>query len=195
MDALSQLIEPLLSRRANPFSDALARDGIRRSARSLRRGYEDGMEDAGVREDLALASLLSGMCLANSGLGAVHGIAAAAGARLNAPHGAVCAAVLAAAMEVNLRALRDRAPEHPAIERMAEVATLLTSQPDASPEDAIAWLQELTAVLSIPGLASYGLNDVEIEAVVTAAQKASSMRGNPIELNDTEVSEIVTRSQ
>jgi alcohol dehydrogenase class IV len=195
MDALSQLIEPLLSRRANPFSDALARDGIRRSARSLRRGYEDGMEDAGVREDLALASLLSGMCLANSGLGAVHGIAAAAGARLNAPHGAVCAAVLAAAMEVNLRALRDRAPEHPAIERMAEVATLLTSQPDASPEDAIAWLQELTAVLSIPGLASYGLNDVEIEAVVTAAQKASSMRGNPIDLNDTEVSEIVTRSQ
>ena len=195
MDALSQLIEPLLSRRANPFSDALARDGIRRSARSLRRGYEDGMEDAGVREDLALASLLSGMCLANSGLGAVHGIAAAAGARLNAPHGAVCAAVLAAAMEVNLRALRDRAPEHPAIERMAEVASLLTSQPDASPEDAIAWLQELTAVLSIPGLASYGLNDVEIEAVVTAAQKASSMRGNPIELNDTEVSEIVTRSQ
>jgi alcohol dehydrogenase class IV len=195
MDALSQLIEPLLSRRANPFSDALARDGIRRSARSLRRGYEDGMEDAGVREDLALASLLSGMCLANSGLGAVHGIAAAAGARLSAPHGAVCAAVLAAAMEVNLRALRDRAPEHPAIERMAEVATLLTSQPDASPEDAIAWLQELTAVLSIPGLASYGLNDVEIEAVVTAAQKASSMRGNPIELNDTEVSEIVTRSQ
>jgi alcohol dehydrogenase class IV len=195
MDALSQLIEPLLSRRANPFSDALARDGIRRSARSLRRGYEDGMEDAGVREDLALASLLSGMCLANSGLGAVHGIAAAAGARLNAPHGAVCAAVLAAAMEVNLRALRDRAPEHPAIERMAEVATLLTNQPDASPEDAIAWLQELTAVLSIPGLASYGLNDVEIEAVVTAAQKASSMRGNPIDLNDTEVSEIVTRSQ
>jgi alcohol dehydrogenase class IV len=195
MDALSQLIEPLLSRRANPFSDALARDGIRRSARSLRRGYEDGMEDAGVREDLALASLLSGMCLANSGLGAVHGIAAAAGARLNAPHGAVCAAVLAAAMEVNLRALRDRAPEHPAIERMSAVATLLTSQPDASPEDAIAWLQELTAVLSIPGLASYGLNDVEIEAVVTAAQKASSMRGNPIDLNDTEVSEIVTRSQ
>ena len=98
MDALSQLIEPLLSQRANPFSDALARDGIRRSARSLRRAYEEGMEDAEVREDLALASLFGGMCLANSGLGAVHGIAAAAGARLSAPHGAVCAAVLAAAI-------------------------------------------------------------------------------------------------
>jgi alcohol dehydrogenase class IV len=194
MDALSQLIEPLLSQRANPFSDALARNGIGRSARSLRRAYQEGMEEAAVREDLALASLFGGMCLANSGLGAVHGIAAAAGARLAAPHGAVCAAVLAAAMEVNLRALRDRAPEHPALLRMAEVATLLTRQPEAHPEDAIGWLQELTTTLSIPGLASYKLSEDEIPAVVTAAQKASSMRGNPIELTDAEVTEIVTRS-
>jgi alcohol dehydrogenase class IV len=194
MDALSQVIEPLLSRRANPFTDALARDGIRRSARSLRRAYEEGMQDAGVREDLALASLFSGICLANSGLGAVHGLAAAAGARLSAPHGAVCAAVLAAAVEVNLRALRDRAPEHPALPRLTELATLLTGRPDAGPEDAITWLDELTAALSIPGLAHYGLDQAEIEAVVAAAQRASSMRGNPIELSDAEVSEIVARS-
>jgi alcohol dehydrogenase class IV len=194
MDALSQLIEPLLSQRANPFSDALARDGMRRSARSLRRAYEEGMEDPEVREDLALASLFGGMCLANSGLGAVHGIAAAAGARLSAPHGAVCAAVLAAAMEVNLRALRERAPEHPALLRMAEVATLLTVHPDKTPEHAIGWLQEVTAALSIPGLASYRLSEDEIPAIVTAAQKASSMRGNPIELSDSEVTEIVTGS-
>jgi alcohol dehydrogenase class IV len=194
MDALSQLIEPLLSQRANPFTDALAREGIRRSARSLRRAYEDGMEDPGVREDLAMASLFSGICLANSGLGAVHGLAAAAGARLSAPHGAVCAAVLAAAIDVNLRALRDRAPDHQAVQRITEVATLFTGRPDATAEDAISWLQELTAVLSIPGLASYGLAEAEIDAVVAAAQKASSMRGNPIDLGDQEVSEIVTRS-
>jgi alcohol dehydrogenase class IV len=195
MDALSQLIEPLLSRRANPFCDALARDGIRRSARSLRRAYQEGMEDPEVREDLALASLFGGLCLANSGLGAIHGLAAAAGARLSAPHGAVCAAVLAATMEINLRAVRERAPEHPTLQRMTEVATVLTGQPDASPEDAIAWLEELTAALSIPGLASYGLDETEIEAVVAAAQNASSMRANPIELSDAEVAEIVTRSQ
>jgi alcohol dehydrogenase class IV len=194
MDALSQLIEPLLSQRANPWTDALAREGIRRSARSLRRAYQEGMDDAGVREDLALASLFSGMCLANSGLGAVHGLAAAAGARLSAPHGAVCAAVLAAAMDINLRALHERAPEHAALPRMAEVATLLTGRPDASAKDAIAWLQELTAALSIPGLAGYELDQAGIEAVVAAAQKASSMRANPIELTDEEVSEIVTRS-
>lgn len=194
MDALSQLIEPLLSQRAHPFTDALARDGIRRSARSLRRAYQEGMEDPGVREDLAIASLFSGMCLANSGLGAVHGLAAAAGARLSAPHGAVCAAVLTAATDVNLRALRERAPNHFALQRIAEVASLLTGRPEASPEDAIAWLAELTAAMSIPGLASYGLNQDAIATVVTAAQRASSMRGNPIELSDQEVTEIVTRS-
>jgi alcohol dehydrogenase class IV len=194
MDALSQLIEPLLSRRANPFTDALARDGIRRSARSLRRAYQEGMEDAGVREDLAMASLFSGMCLANSGLGAVHGLAAAAGARLSAPHGAVCAAALAAAMEINLSALRKRDPDHPALQRMTEVAILLTGQPDATPEDALIWLQELTAALSIPGLASYGLDHDQIAEVVKAAQRASSMQANPIELDDDEVTEIVTRS-
>ncbi len=195
MDALSQLIEPFLSQRANPFTDALARDGMRRSARSLGRAYQEGMEDPGVREDLALASLFGGLCLANSGLGVVHGLAAAAGARLSAPHGAVCAAVLSAAVDVNLRALRDRAPEHPALARMTEVASLLTGQPDATPEEAIGWLQDLTTALSIPGLASYGLDDnAEISEVVTAAQKASSMRANPIELTDQEVSEIVTRS-
>jgi alcohol dehydrogenase class IV len=194
MDALSQLMEPLLSQRANPFTDALARDGIRRSARSLRRAYQEGMDDSGVREDLAMASLFSGICLANSGLGVVHGLAAALAARLSAPHGAVCAATLAAAVDVNLRALRERAPEHPALPRITEVATLLTGRSDATAEDAIAWLQELTGALSIPGLASYGLSHDEIDAVGRAAQNASSMRGNPIKLSDQEVSEIVTRS-
>src|SRR4029453_12194382 len=126
MDALSQLIEPLLSQRANPFTDALARDGIWRSARSLRRAYQEGMEDSGVREDLAMASLFSGICLANSGLGVVHGLAAALAPRLSAPHGAVCAATLAAAMDINLRALRERAPEYPALPQITEGAPPLT---------------------------------------------------------------------
>jgi alcohol dehydrogenase class IV len=194
MDALSQLIEPFLSSRANPFTDALARDGIRRSARSLRKAWEFGMGGPAIREDLALASLFGGMCLANSGLGAVHGLAAAAGARLAAPHGAVCAAVLAATVEANMRAMRLRAPEHPALERLAEVAALLTGRSAAVPEDAIGWLEALAAALSIPGLASYGLDDAGISALVTAAQRASSMRANPIELTDAELTEIVTRS-
>jgi alcohol dehydrogenase class IV len=194
MDALSQLIEPFLSARANPVTDALARDGMRRSARSLRRAWQEEMNDPRVREDLAMASLFGGLCLANSGLGAVHGIAAAAGARLGAPHGAVCAAVLAATVDVNLRALRARAAEHPALPRMAELAALLTGSPDARPADAIGWLNELTAALAIPGLAQYGLDDGTSAELVSAAQRASSMRANPIELTDAEISEIIARS-
>jgi alcohol dehydrogenase class IV len=90
--------------------------------------------------------------------------------------------------------LRNRAGDHPALARLDEVATLLTGQPDASPEDAIVWLQDLTAALSIPGLSHYGLDEAEIPVVVAAAQKASSMRGNPIELTDAEVRDIVTLS-
>jgi alcohol dehydrogenase class IV len=195
MDALSQLIEPLLSARANPFTDALARDGIRRSARSLRRAYADGMTHPDVRQDLALASLFGGLCLANSGLGIVHGLAAAAGARLSAPHGAVCAAALAPAFEVNLWALHDRAPDHPALPRFAEVAALLTGRADARAEDGIVWLQDLTEALAVPGLAEYGLAAGDVAAVVTATQQASSTRANPIELTAAEIGEIVARAR
>ena len=193
MDALSQLIEPFLSQRANPFTDALARDGMRRSARSLGRAYQEGMEDPGVREDLALASLLGGLCLANSGLGAVHGLAAAAGARLSAPHGAVCAAVLTAAdgcQSAGAARSRPRTSCASADDRGGE---LVDGSAGRHPEEAIGWLRDLTTALSIPGLASYGPDDnAEISEVVTAAQKASSMRANPIELTDQEVSEIVS---
>src|SRR5262249_29763997 len=137
LDALSQLIEPYLSARANPLTDALAPEGIRRSARSLRQAGVDGVDgqDAAAgqrRTDLALASLFGGLCLATPGLGAVHGFAAPAGGMFTAPHGAVCAALLAPAMEVNLRALSARAPDHPSRLRVRQVAALLTGDDAAS---------------------------------------------------------------
>jgi alcohol dehydrogenase class IV len=190
MDALAHVIEPFLSRKANPFTDALARDGIVRSARSLRRACTDGMVDPGVRSDLAITSLFGGLCLANAGLGAVHGFAAALGARLGAPHGAVCAAVLAPAVTVNLRAARERGGEDTVL-RMAELAVLLTGAVDAEPEDVALWLGDLAQALGVPGLASYGLGPADTAEVVTATQRASSMRGNPIELTDAEVAEIL----
>lgn len=195
MDALAQVIEPFLSSRANPFTDALARDGIVRSARSLARAYADGMVDPAVREDLAITSLFGGLCLANAGLGAVHGFAAALGARLGAPHGAVCAAVLAPTVEVNLRAVRQRDPEGPTRLRLCELAGLLTGNRTAQPEAAVGRLAGLTATLQIPGLAAYGLTDEDTTEVVAAAQRASSMKGNPVPLTDDEVAEILYRSR
>ncbi|HET6147192.1 MAG TPA: iron-containing alcohol dehydrogenase [Polyangia bacterium] len=201
LDALSQLIEPFLSSRANPFTDALAREGIRRSARSLRRAYEEphpagggGVVAAGAREDLALASLFGGLCLANAGLGAVHGFAAPIGGTWPAPHGATCAALLPHAMRVNLRALETRAPAHPARARFGELAALLTGRADAGAGEGIAWLDALVTALRIPGLARYGMTAGDIPALIEKARVASSMKANPLPLTDDELTEIAVRA-
>jgi alcohol dehydrogenase class IV len=193
LDALSQLIEPFLSSRANPLTDTMAREGIRRSARSLRRAVLEDF-DAAAREDLALASLFGGLCLANAGLGAVHGFAAPVGGMFQAPHGAVCAALLAASLEVNLRALRARAPQHPSLSRFQEVAQLLTGRAEARAEEAIDWVKELCQALSVPGLRRYGLTEAEVPQLVEKARVASSMKANPLVLTDEELTEIAVRS-
>jgi alcohol dehydrogenase class IV len=197
LDALSQVIEPFLSIRANPLTDALARDGIARSARALRRAYAGELAtDAGLREDLACASLTGGLCLANAGLGAVHGFAAPAGGMFGAPHGAVCAALLPHVLDVNLRALRERAPAHPALPRYRELAALLTGAPpaDVSPDDGVAFVAALTRDLRVPGLATHGMQAADIAGLVDKAKQASSMKGNPLPLTDAELTEIAERA-
>ncbi len=193
LDALTQLVEPYLSARANPLTDALAGEGMRRSARSLRRACL-AAPDAAAREDLAVASLFGGLCLANAGLGAVHGFAGVAGAMFDAPHGATCAALLVASLEVNLRALRARAPGHAAVGRFRDVAAWLTGRPDATAEDGIAWIAGLCRDLRVPGLGRYGMTVPDVPALVERAKRASSMRANPIALADDELAEIAERS-
>jgi alcohol dehydrogenase class IV len=139
MDALTQVIEPYVSVRANPLTDALCKEGVQRAARSLGRAYEHG-EDAAAREDMALASLFGGLALANAGLGAVHGFASPLGGTFNAPHGAICARLLPSVFEVNVRALQMRQPQNPALERYGEVAQWLTGSPAASVNDGVRWL-------------------------------------------------------
>ena len=185
LDALSQLMEPFLSHRATPLTDGLAREGIVRSARSLRRAFERGLE-APVREDLAVASLCGGLCLANAGLGAVHGFAAPAGGMFAAPHGAVCAALFSATMDVNLRAVSARAPER--LGRFRELAALLGTN------DLGGWVRSLCDALEIPGLSHYGMAAADVPALVEKAKVASSMKGNPVVLTDDELTEIATRS-
>jgi alcohol dehydrogenase class IV len=199
LDALSQLIEPFLSARANPVTDALAREGMQRSARSLLRAYEQGLAGPEehrrrARADLAIASLMGGLCLANAGLGAVHGFAAPAGGMWPVPHGAACAALLPHAMRANLNALESRAPHHPALARFSEVAALLTGRAGASASDGIAWLDHLCAALAVPGLSRYGMTPPDIPDLVSKAKVASSMKGNPLPLTDDELTEIARRA-
>ena len=193
LDAFAQLVEPFVSLRANPVVDGLCREGLARSARSLRRAFE-GDASSSVRVDLALASLFGGLALANAGLGAVHGFAAPVGGLFDAPHGAACAALLPAVLRVNLRALGQRRPQSPALARYREVAAIVTGRPDAGAEDAVAWVEALVRSLSVPGLSRWGATEGDVERLVAKARAASSMKGNPIELNEGELAEIARAS-
>ncbi|MCX5971299.1 MAG: iron-containing alcohol dehydrogenase [Coprothermobacterota bacterium] len=189
LDALTQLIEPFLSRWVNPLVEALCREGMARSAQSLRAAYYDGMNLA-AREDLALASLLGGMALANAGLGAVHGLAAAIGGIFTAPHGAVCARLLPLVFEANWYAVQMRASQE-ILTRFREVAAVLTGKPQAAVEEAINWLTGLVVELQIPGLASYGIAPGDFPALVGQAARTSSMQGNPVLLEPDELSQVL----
>ena len=190
MDALTQLIEPFVSPRANPMTDALCREGMARIARSLRQAFRDG-SDAAAREDMALASLFGGIALENAGLGAVHGFAAPVGGMFTAPHGAVCAALLAPVTRANMAALRSRAPGSPVLARYREVARILTGKTDALEEDGGAWLGELCRDLGIPALSAWGVAVKDFEEVARKAAASSSMKGNPVALGQEELVRIL----
>jgi alcohol dehydrogenase class IV len=198
LDALSQLIEPFVCARANLITDGFAREGLRRSASALRRAYTAARLGVAVapadREALALASVLGGLSLANAGLGAVHGFASPVGGLFDAPHGAVCAALLGPVMQVNVAALRARDPGGPALARYREVAALVTGEPSATIEDGLEWVGSLCRALDIPGLARYGVRESDVARLCGKARGASSMKANPIALTDAELAEIAARA-
>jgi alcohol dehydrogenase class IV len=186
LDALTQCIEPFVSPNANPMSDAVAREGIRRAAGALRRAFRDG-SDKDARRDMAVASLCGGLALANAKLGAVHAFASPLGGMFPIPHGVACARLLAPIAHANVRALRARATTSAAIERYDEVARLVTGDHAARAEDAVAWLENLVAELRVPSLSTYGVRETDVDSIVAAARVASSMQGNPIVLSDDEL--------
>lgn len=190
LDALTQLIEPYVSARANPLVDALCVEGIKRAAHALRRVYHDG-SDREARRDMSLVSLFGGLALANAGLGVVHGFAAPLGGSWKAPHGALCAAVLPHGMAANVAALRARTPEHPALGRYAAIARLLTGRDNATAEDGIEWVRALCAELDVPPLRAWGIVAADLPGVVEKAARASSMQANPLQLTAEELHAVL----
>ena len=190
LDALTQLIEPFTSSKANPLTGALCREGMMRASRSLRTAFENG-QDAAAREDMALASLFGGLALANAGLGAAHGFAGPVGGTFHAPHGAVCAAFLPHVMAVNVRALCARQPGSAALRRYDEVAQIVTGRNAAQAEDGIAWVKSLATALRVPTLAAYGVTTADFPALIEKTAIASSTKANPITLTPDELGEIL----
>ena len=193
LDALTQCLEPFVSVKANPMTDALAREGLRRAAAGLRRCYADG-SDVQARVDMSLCSLFGGLSLANAKLGTVHGLAGVIGGTVAVPHGVACAALLVATTEANVKALRTREPGSPALARYEEVARLLTGRQDALIEEGIAWISETVALLGIKRLGDFGLRPEQTDDVVSRARDASSTKGNPIELRAEELHAVLAAS-
>ncbi len=193
LDAFTQLLEAFVSNQANPMTDGFCREGLLRASGALRRAHADGT-DAQARENMSLASLLGGLALANAKLGAVHGFAGVIGGMFDAPHGAICARLLPLVAETNVQALRRREPHNPALERFAEAARIITRRNDAQAEDAIHWIRALCHELNVPPLANWGVREQDWPIIAEKSMKASSMQGNPVVLEESELHGILARA-
>lgn len=188
LDALTQVMEPYVSNARGALTDALCLEGMRRAARSLLRAYQAG-SDLAAREDLAVTSLFGGLALANAKLGAVHGLAGPLGGAFEAPHGALCARLLPGVMRANLQALEQRGHRE-LVERYATIAGILLGRP-ARPEEGIEWVEELVERLRIPRLGAHGMTRAHVEDIVAKGRRASSMKGNPVELSTEELTQVL----
>lgn len=196
MDALTQLLESYVSLKANPFTDALAWSGLE----AVRDGFLDAWhggdseEARAGRAAMAYGALLSGITLAQVGLGSVHGLASPLGAFFPIPHGVVCGTLVAAATEVNIRVLKERAPDSPALTRYAQAGRLFAGDDGlddgAAREVLVKRLADWITRMEIPRLGAYGVKESDIDRVV-ADSRGSSMQTNPIVLTDAEVGEVV----
>lgn len=196
MDAFTQLLESYVSIRANPYTDALAWSGLGAVAEGFMAACAggDSTEAAHGRAAMAYAALLSGITLAQVGLGSVHGLAQPLGSLFPLPHGVACGTTVAAATRVNLDALRNRLPQSPALVKYARAGRLLSGDETLADTEAqdvlVTMLQEWTERLAIPRLGEFGITEADIPAIV-ANSRCNSMKTNPVELGDEEIASIV----
>ncbi|MBF0107853.1 MAG: iron-containing alcohol dehydrogenase [Magnetococcales bacterium] len=195
MDALTQLLESFTSTRTNPMTDTLAWSGMESFKDHFLPFWRSRGGDPQGRAAMAYASLMSGICLAQTGLGAVHGLAAALGARIPIPHGVACGTLLAETTAINIEALRRRQPDSGALDRYARTGNLLSGRSD--PRDQalaglVARLRSWKETLALPGLGRFGLDSSHWPPIV-ADSRGSSMKTNPIPLEDSELTEILDR--
>ena len=183
MDALTQVIEAYVSKRANPMTDIISAEGIQRGARSLLAAYQDG-HNLTAREDMALTSLFGGLALANGGLGAVHGFAGPIGGMFQAAHGAICASLLPYVMRYNAEVIQSLPGMEALLQRFQQVAAWLTGKPDASIEEGVAWLEALAQSLQIPGLHEIGIEQADFPRIIEKSKVSSSMQKNPVKLDE-----------
>ncbi|MCX8224954.1 MAG: iron-containing alcohol dehydrogenase [Sulfitobacter sp.] len=188
LDAITQVIEPYLSNKANPMTDALCLSAIPTGLAAIRELVENDAPAAW--DDMARVSTWGGLALANSGLGAVHGFAGVIGGRTNAPHGEICGALLPAVLASHLRKAEAGTKIH---SRLAWVLEQIENQfGDGTEGTGLAQLKAWSRKMGLRGLAEMGVTKTDLDAIARASSGASSMKGNPFALTHPELVEILT---
>ncbi len=191
LDALTQVIEPFLSCLANVFTDSLCRTAIPMAMRTLPLAYKDP-QNRQAREAMSHVSVCGGLALANAGLGAVHAVAGPMGGMSGASHGQICARLLPEVLRANELALRTRMPESPVLPKFRELALMLVPESQGEMHVALSELNKMIARMGIPSLSQMGLKSDQLDELVGKSLKASSMKGNPIQLNTEELLGVLT---
>jgi len=190
MDALTQLIESYVSTRSNRMTDTLALSGIEAVGDGLLDWYHETEHAVQGRTLMHYAALLSGICLAQTGLGAVHGLASPLGAFHPIPHGVACGTLVAACTRKNIECMREREPENPALRKYGRIGEVLSGQHFENFMEGqrvlLSLLDRWTDELELPSLGSFGIDETSIEPII-ANCRGSSMKTNPITLTDDEI--------
>ena len=193
MDAFTQLLEAYTSQKANPITDALAWSGLERFCEGFWPTWRGGDHAAKGREHLAYSSLMSGICLAQVGLGVVHGLASPLGAASPIPHGVVCGTLLGVATEANISTLKECAPDHPALSKYARVGRLISQESQANHDEALQllvhtlhnWINDL----KLARLSHYGIAENELDGII----KKAGMKNNPVTLSPHQLKALLTQ--
>ena len=192
IDCFTQLTEAYLSTKSNEYTDALALEGLKAIKSSLLRTYRDG-NDPEARAGMSFAALTSGICLANAGLGVIHGFASSIGGLYNIPHGIVCGTLMAVSNELTVRRLREIPGSADYLKKYVMLAKLFLDedrQNDHKMIDGfIEYLHNLTEELNLPGLKSAGISENDLEKIAVT----TDCKNNPVKLTTSDLLEILQR--
>jgi alcohol dehydrogenase class IV len=192
MDCFTQLTEAFLSTKSNIYTDTLAVEGLKFIKTFLLQSVKNG-QNYEAREGMSFAALTSGICLANAGLGVVHGFASSLGGRYDIPHGVICGTLMAVSNEVIIRKLLINNSNPAALKKYTMLGELFLRDKCKSDnyyiDGFIGYLHSLTSETGLPGLKKYGVNENDLEMIC----KSTECKNNPVKLDTDDLMEILTR--
>ncbi|RJX64840.1 iron-containing alcohol dehydrogenase [Vibrio sinensis] len=179
MDAFTHLMEAYVCGEPNPITDMICEEGLRRLSRSVISGCLE--DDFDARSDLSFAAMLGGMAITNAKLGAAHGLAAALGGKLDAPHSVITARLAPHVMMENIRVAKE-ADREDVLNRYTQIAKILTGRSNAHRNDGVLWVNMMLEKLALPNLSDFGVCMTSFDLVAEDAMKSVAIKGNPLPL-------------